>query len=333
MKEPSEKREHLIFEEPPVRRAESASFITRIPQEYMANAGRLLGILAYVLDRRHRRIVKRNLRFAHPDWPIDRIQRLSKDVFQHMGITALELCQLSHFSREDILRKVQIRGQANLLTAVKDAKGFILISAHLGNWEMAHMFISCYVRTPLGLVTRRVRPNILNNWIHRLRSRFGSVVLDKGGALPKMARMLRRNSPVALVIDQGTLRSEGVEIGFFGRTVTATPAAAILARRYNRPVVPVFCIREKDGSLTVIVEPALVLQKTSDVRNDIQANTQIMNDVIERVIKAYPEQWFWFHKRWKRHYPHLYPKDLAKQRRRKEKKKARLRKRQERSLR
>jgi KDO2-lipid IV(A) lauroyltransferase len=296
------------------------SFVGQIPQKYIVTAGKLLGILAYVLDRRHQRIVKRNLEFTHPEWPRDRIRELSKDVFQNMGITLLEICQMTCLSSEDILRKVRIRGEDNLLNAMKSRKGVVLISAHLGNWEMAHIFASCYVQTPLVLVAARVRPKRLNQWIYRLRSRFGSVVLEKKGALRKMARTLRLGGMVGLLIDQGTRLPEGVEVAFFGKTVTATPAAGILARRYDSPVLPAFCIREGDGRLTLIVEPPLALKKTEDLRADLKFNTQIMNNAVERAVKAYLGQWFWFHKRWKRHYPHLYPEDLARRQRRKKKK-------------
>lgn len=314
------------MKKPPIFRSALVSFIAGIPHRHIAHAGKWLGVLGYISDRRHQRIVKRNLKFIYPEWSWDRIQEVSKRVFQNMATTLLEICQMTCFSREDILRKVRIRGKDNLLNAMKSPKGLILISAHLGNWEMAHIFASCYLQTPLVLVARKIQPKALNQWVHRLRTRFGSVVLDKAGALRKMVRVLSHGAPVGLLIDQGTSRSEGVEIVFFGRTVTATPAAALLARRYDSPVLPAFCIREGDGSLTFVVEPPLVVRKTKDMRGDVRVNTQIMNDAIERAVKAYPDQWFWFHKRWKRHYPYLYPEDLAKRQRRRDKKRARSRK-------
>lgn len=314
------------MKKPPIFRSALVSFIAGIPHRHIAHAGKWLGVLGYILDRRHQRIVKRNLKFIYPEWSWDRIQEVSKRVFQNMATTLLEICQMTCFSRDDILRRVRIRGKDNLLNAMKSPKGLILISAHLGNWEMAHIFASCYLQTPLVLVARKIQPKALNQWVHRLRTRFGSVVLDKAGALRKMVRVLSHGALVGLLIDQGTSRSEGVEIVFFGRTVTATPAAALLARRYDSPVLPAFCIREGDGSLTFVVEPPLVVRKTKDMRGDVRVNTQIMNDAIERAVKAYPDQWFWFHKRWKRHYPYLYPEDLAKRQRRRDKKRARSRK-------
>lgn len=299
------------------------AFIASIPQKHIAAIGKLMGMLAYILDTRHRRIVKRNLKFTHPEWPSDRIHGLSKRVFQNMGVTFLEICQMTCFSSEDILRKVRIKGKENLLNAMKSPRGVIMISAHLGNWEMSQLLVSCYLRKPIVLVARRIQSKMLDRWIHGLRVRFGSVVLDKKRALPKMARALHQGEVLGLLIDQGTKLSRGVEVSFFGRTTTATPAAAILARRYDSPVLPAFCVREADASLTMAVEPPLNLQKTEDPRADLKANTQLMASAIEKAVRAYPEQWFWFHKRWKRHYPHLYPEDLAKRQRRKEKRRAR----------
>lgn len=306
-------------------RTELISFIAGIPQKHVVRAGRILGTFAYILDTRHRRIVKRNLRFTHPGWSVGQIRVLSKGVFQNLGITVLEILQMRFLSRDEVLAAVRISGKENLFTALKNPKGAIMISAHLGNWEMAHIFFSCYLETPLALVARRVRPRALNEWLQRFRTRFGSLLWDKDGALPKMARMLRRGRMVGLLIDQGTLWSEGVEVVFFEKKTFATPAAAILARRLDSPVIPAFCVRESDGKLTLFVEPPLSLRKSDDMRSDIKINTQIMTDAIERAVKAHPEQWFWFHKRWKRHYPFLYPEDLARRRRQTEKENARLR--------
>ena len=228
------------------------------------------------------------------------------------------------FSSEDILRKVRIRGKENLVDCMSSPEGVILISAHLGNWEMAHLLASCYLQEPLVLVARRIESQTLDRWIQRLRSRFGSIVLDKKQALGKMARALKQGGVVGLLIDQGTKRSEGVEVSFFGRAATATPAAALLARRYNSPVLPAFCVREADGGLTLVVEPPMSLQRTQDPGADMKENTQRMTSAVEKAVRAYPEQWFWFHKRWKWHYPYLYPEDLAMRRRRREKRIARL---------
>ena len=302
------------------------SFVSHLPKKHIVRVGRLLGLLAYILDRRHRRIVRRNLRFIYPQWPRDRVRQVSMRVFQNAGITILEICQMTCLSSKDILDRVRIRGEENLVNAMKGPQGAIMISAHLGNWEMSGLCVSWYLNKPLVVPARKIFPRALDRWMRALRTRFGTILLDKKRALPMMARMLRQGNVLGLLIDQGTKFSEGVEVTFFGKTVTATPAAALLARRYNSPVIPGFCVRESDNRLTLILKPPLSLQKTKDSRADLQVNTQIMADAIEEAVRAYPEQWFWFHKRWKRHYPHLYPEDIARRQRRRKKRIARLKK-------
>lgn len=294
-------------------------FIVSIPQKHVARAGRLLGMFVYMVDLRHRRITRRNLQFAHPEWSRESIQKLSRRVFQNIGITFLEICQMTYFSKEDILRKVRIKGEENLLNAIKSPKGVIMISAHLGNWEMASLVISCYLQKPLVLVARQIQSKAFDQWILKLRARFGNTIIYKEGALPEMTRTLRQGKVLGLLIDQETKRSEGIDVTFFDQTVSATPSAALLAIRCKSPVLPVFCIREADSRLTLVVEPPLTMKRTGGLRADLKTNTQIMTSAIERAVRAYPEQWFWLHKRWKRHYPNLYPEDMARRQLRREK--------------
>ncbi len=298
------------------------TFIVDIPKKYIVKAGNILGGLAYLLDARHRRIARRNLRFAYPEWPLDKINRISRKTFQNMGITLLEICQMTYFSKEDILQKVRIKGKENLLNTIKSHRGIIMISAHIGNWEMCSLFLSCYMQKSVVVVAQN-QPDIIERIIHKLRTSTGNTIISKKGAMIKLVRTLRKGKMTGLLIDQGTSRREGVDVTFFGHKTNATYAASLLAARYNCPVLPVYCIRESDAKLTVVVEPILRLHKTDDVRADLQTNTQIMTDSVEKAIRLYPEQWLWFHKRWKRHYPELYPEDLARRRRQREKRKAR----------
>ncbi len=97
------------------------------------------------------------------------------------------------------------------------------------------------------------------------------------------------------------------------------PVAALLALRCKSPVLPVFCIRNADGTCTVNIEDPIPIQRTDDLRSDLRTNTQTMMDAIEKAVREHPEQWFWVHKRWKKYFPHLYKEDLEKKRRQREK--------------
>lgn len=278
--------------------------------------GRIIGTLAYLIDVPHRRIARRNLRLAFPDWSAEKIRRTSKRVFQHFGTTFLEVCQLASYSEADVMDRVRLVGEKHWRRALDSNQGLILVSAHLGNWEFGTQYTACYMKKPTLGVVKKIPFRPLNQWVHDLRTRFGIDIIYKKGALPDMRQALRRNWVVGLLVDQSR-RKESVDVNFFGYKVPATPAAAFLGLRCKSPILPIFCVREASGKLTVHVDEPIDLIRTGNLRSDIQTNTQLITDAVERVIRKYPEQWFWVHKRWKKYYPHFYPEYQLRRRRRK----------------
>jgi len=290
---------------------------------YIVRFGKLVGKLLYVVDAPHRRIVHRNLKFTHPDWSEIYIQQSSKRIFQNFGIAILEILQMSFFSCDDFLGRIRLVGEEHLYRALEKNKGLIIFSAHLGNWEAGLQYLTCFLNLPITGVAKKIRFKPLNRWTNRLRSRFGIRIIDKKGAFLEMQQTLRRGKILALLIDQSK-SSEGIIVKFFDKLVRTTPAVAMLAIRCKSPVLPMFCARAQDGQLTIFVEPPLDIQRTRDLRSDLTQNTQMMTDVVEKAVRKFSDQWLWLHKRWKKHYPLLYPEHLHRRRQRNEKKGQRL---------
>ena len=291
-------------------------FVASIAHRKIIFLGKTLGRFLHAVDIRHRRIVRRNLKFIYPEWQWKRVHRMTRRVFENFGITALEIIQSSCSSFEEILAKAHtIEGSENI-EHLSNPNGVILISAHLGNWEVAAQCISGFARVPFVGVARHIRFRPFERWVNHLRTRFGGELINKKGAAPEMRKALRQGKILGTLIDQG---GEGAIVTFFGRKIKAHTGIGLLARRCRSAVIPAFCLREGNG-FRIIIEPPLPLQKTADLRADIQVNTQMMMDALEKAIRQFPDQWFWFHKRWKTFYPHLYPEDLAKQKRKEEKK-------------
>ncbi len=297
-------------------RKKFAGFIARIPYKHMAAIGRLLGLFIYNVDVRHRRIVRRNLKFIYPGWPAEQVRKTSVRIFQNLGITMMEIFQMTYLSGNEIKARVKIKGEEHLSRAMENHKGVVLVSAHLGNWEIVPLFWPLYFKTPITVVAREIENKIINRWIYGLRTRFGGTVIYKEIAMPEMIRTLRQNKTLAILIDQGLKSSLGIKIKFFNKFVTATPGAALLAMRCKSPVLPGFCVRNGDGTFTLNIEEPLALERTGNLDADLEKNTQIMTDAIEKAVREYPEQWFWVHKRWRKYYPCLYPEDMNKRRRR-----------------
>jgi KDO2-lipid IV(A) lauroyltransferase len=280
--------------------------------------GGLIGTLAYVIDVPHRRIVRRNLRLAFPEWSREKNRQTAKRVFQHLGAAFVEICQLATYSKSDVVDRVRLVGAERWRHALDSRQGLIIVSAHLGNWEFGMQFAACFMQKPALGIAKRIRFKPLNRWVHHLRTRFGTSIISQKGALPEMRQTLRGGGTVGLLVDQSR-RREGVDVTFFGHRVPATPAAAFLSIRCKSPILPIFCIRDASGQLTIHVEQPIKTKWSGNLRSDIEVNTQLITDAVEGMIRKYPEQWFWVHKRWKKYYPHFYPEYQLKRKRRKAK--------------
>ena len=295
------------------------SGITKIPRQLIINSGKLLGLLFYSLAVPHRRLVRRNLQFCYPEWSHKEIRELSRRIFMNLGTTLVEMLQSSLMSPEEVLKALRVEGEENFNKAFKSNRGIVIVSAHMGNWEVG-LHITNYYGKPMLGVAAKTRYGWADILLSRSRNRLGNTIIDKKGALPKITEGLRRGEVIGMLIDQSR-RKHGVEVTFFGRKATASPAAALLALRCNSLVVPAFCVRRSDGQLTIQVKTPFELTKTGDLRSDIQSNTQRMIDIVEDMVRTYPDQWFWLLKPWKVYYPDLYSEWDARRRKRKAKKK------------
>jgi KDO2-lipid IV(A) lauroyltransferase len=288
------------------KRSGLKKIIAQIPKSYILILGKILGSFLYHFDVYHRRTIRRNLQFSHPHWSRNQIQGLSKRICQHFGIAILEIFQTACSTCEEMLNNFQVEGEEIFIEALAKQKGVIVVSAHLGNWEIALQYCPCYLQMPLTGVAKKLRNSTLDRLVHRLRTRFGNRIIYKKGALPEMTQTLRQGEIQGILMDISR-RFDGVEVQFFGRRATATPAAALLALRCKSPVVPVFSHRNHKGELVIKVERPVEIKRTGNLRSDLQTNTQLITDSVELAVRKNPEQWNWILKRWKEFYPDLYP--------------------------
>ena len=280
--------------------------IGQIHKRHILFTGKILGHFIYFFDTHHRRVVQHNLHFAYPEWSRNQIRSLSKRIFQNYGIIIFEVIQMAFSTREEMLSRARLEGVEILFEALAKKKGVIVTSAHLGNWEMLLQYSPCYFQIPLTGVAKRLRNSTLDRLVHKFRTRFGNRIIYKKGAMPEMTKTLRQGKILGLLMDISR-RFDGVEVQFFGRKATATPAAAMLALRCKSPVIPVFSHRNEMGKLVIQVEHPIEIQRTGDLRSDLQTNTQLITDRVEQAIRKNPAQWNWILKRWKEFYPELYP--------------------------
>jgi KDO2-lipid IV(A) lauroyltransferase len=272
----------------------------------LARYGYLLGNLVYSLDRRHRTIVQRNRRFAFPSWTKLQVADASRKTFRNFGRLVTEILQLPQMSCADILSRCQLNGAAHFQQALKAGRGIILVSAHLGNWEIGLQYMACYFGRPILLVVRPFSPAPLERWMNDARTRFGNQVISKKHAFPAMLKTIRQGGIVALMVDVSR-RKASVPVDFFNHRVRANYATALLAARCHAPVIAGFSTRNADGSFSFDIIPPIAIERSGKLKHLLKVNTQLITNAAEAAIRRHPEQYLWLQRRWKDYHPYLYP--------------------------
>lgn len=271
-----------------------------------ARWGGLLGDLIFRLDRPHRVIARRNLRFAFPEWSREQVTACTRRVFRNIGRTIAELSRSAMTARRGRLYHRSVTGENHFQQALAQKTGIILISAHLGNWEIGLQDLAVRLEKPIGLVVRPISPAVLDRWVNSQRGRSGNQIIYKKNAFAAMMKTMRDGGIIALMVDM-SVRKQSVPVRFFGHRARASHAAALLAARSKAVILPLFSYRGPDGRLAGEIGPPVPISRSRNLKSDLKQNTQILTDIVEAAIRRHPDQYFWIQKRWKDYHPELYP--------------------------
>ncbi|BCD67620.1 lysophospholipid acyltransferase family protein [Nitratiruptor sp. YY09-18] len=167
----------------------------------------------------------------------------------------------------------------------------IFITAHFGNWEaLAHYLARNGY--PMVVVGREGNNKLIEkNITTHFRTKYGNRLVYKIGAMRKLIVALKNRENIGLLIDQKAGR-DGIETTFFNRVCKTVPTVAMLAKKFDVEIVPIFLVRTSKGFK--------IIQKDFACKEcDTKEFTQKLNDIFEEVVRMYPEQWFWMHNRWR----------------------------------
>ena len=270
----------------------------RLPLEFALALGRNLGGLVSLFHKR-RRVAYANLKAAFPESTARQRKGWVREMFEQLGMTAVEITRFPILRKEDVDRYVAASAahRDHYLKFRRDKKSAILLTAHFGNWEFSQMAEALWGR-PLAVLARRQKHKRLDRLLNSFRECHGSVSIGKGAGIRGLIRVLRRGEVVGVLGDQSGGR-EGVWVRFFGRLTTSPRGPMALALRFGVSILPVFFIRHKGPYHELCFEPPLPIVQTGDSEKDIQVNTQNYIRLLESYIRKYPSQWLWAHKRWK----------------------------------
>jgi len=276
-------------------------FVNFLPEGFSLWCGRQLGGIFFHLDWEHRKVALENLHVAFGEEKSERERlTIAQRAFQNLGMMAVEFFRIPKMDVETFKKRVKIEGLEEALELLGRRKGILLLLSHFGNWEMMGI-MSKLIGDSIMVIAKPMKKNRrMDQYITEIRNAAGLEVVSSIKASRIVIKALSKNRVVGILIDQRAKRSEGVWADFFGKKAPTTPGLAVLAMKTGAPVVPVFMVRNGFGKHRLIIQEPLELLHTGDIKKDVEANTQLFNHTLESMIRQYPDQWFWVHRRWER---------------------------------
>lgn len=270
-----------------------------LPRPLARAAGIALGRLVYRLHGRLRRVGMRNLDLAFPEKGAAERRRILRALFDGLGRQLAEFCLFPRYTRENVERVAVYHGLENYEAARQRGKGVILLTAHLGGWEVGS-FVHSLNGHPLHVVVRALDNPHLNALVDRYRCLHGNTTFEKQDFVRGLLGALKAGETVGILMDQNITPPQGVFVDFFGKPACTASGVARVALRTGAAVVPAFTLWDAaQRKYRVHFDPALELVRSGDEEADAVANTAAFTRVIESYARQYPEQWLWVHRRWK----------------------------------
>jgi KDO2-lipid IV(A) lauroyltransferase len=206
---------------------------------------------------------------------------------------------MARYTRKNTGGLIRYEGLENFLRAEAVGKGVLILTGHLGAWELSSFYHSL-MGHPMGMVIRRLDNRILDEYVNRIRCLHGNQVLHKDDFARGLITAMRAGDTVGILMDTNMTPPQGVFVDYFGRPACTASGLARVALKTGAAVVPGFLLWERAEQRYVLHfgEP-LSLPDSGDSEADVLELTQTCTSVIEDWVRRYPEQWLWIHRRWK----------------------------------
>lgn len=272
-----------------------------LPRPAAVSLGTLLGRVACFLPGRLKRTGEINLRIAFPEKSEAERRQLLRGSFENLGRLLGEFSQLPRATPAALRELIEYDevGLAHLRDAEKNGRGIIFLTGHVGSWELLSFGWSA-LEYPISFLVRPIDNPRVEEMIETIRTRFGNRAIDKKSAARQALRVLREGGTLGILSDLNSHPHEGVFVPFFGKLACTTAGIATLALKTNAVVIPTCAVWDKQKKRYFFHGDAPVeIIRTGDPRKDVELNTARFAAAMERIIRLYPDQWLWIHKRWK----------------------------------
>jgi KDO2-lipid IV(A) lauroyltransferase len=256
----------------------------------------LARIYSALLDRaipRLRRVGLRNLAMALPDLDAAARARIVDGVFRSIARLLVSFAHFPGLTPQNIGEWIRYEGYEHFEQALARGRGVLFATAHLGNWELS-AFAHAMLSHPMHVVVRPLDNPLIDALVSRRRSLSGNFLIDKREFARPILKALALNQAVGILVDQNSAPESGVFVNFFGIPACAFSGFAKLAFHSGAAVIPGFALWSDREQRYILRFDAPL-----EITGDAAADTARIQSHLERVIREYPDQWMWIHRRWR----------------------------------
>lgn len=272
---------------------------TLLPRQLALQFGYAIGALVWRLLPRLRSYALINLRLAFPELDEAARERIARRSYRSLGRLLAEISQFPRLNPRNIGELVVYDGLEHYQAALAAGRGVIFLTGHIGAWELS-VYAHSVHGYPSSFLARRIDNPLIERIAERYRTMYGNRSIDKQHGVREVIRTLRSGGVVGILADLNSLRDEGVFCDFFGVPAATTIGVATLALRTDAVVLPGYLTwDESTRRHTLHFEPPVETIRTGHRETDVQTNTARYTKILEGIIRRYPDQWLWIHRRWR----------------------------------
>jgi len=270
-----------------------------LPRNVARATGAAIGAIAFHVLGRLRRVGLRNLELAFPEMTAKDRETILRSEYRNLGLLLAEFCKMPGYTPEAASRFIRYEGLGNYLAARDRGKGVLVLTGHLGAWELSSFYHSL-MGMPMGMVIRRLDNPLVDAFVNRIRCLHGNRVIHKDDFARGLIASMRAGETVGILMDTNMTPPQGVFVPFFGVLACTASGMARIAAKTGAAVVPGFLLWEDSEQRYVLhFGKELDVIRSGDAEEDALSNTALFTAAIEQYIRQYPEQWLWLHRRWK----------------------------------
>ena len=245
-----------------------------------------------------------NLAFGETKTKEEKLEIAKKCYYNFAKYLGINFILNQNTTKQKILKQVVFKNEHFLLDAMKSGRPIIVTTAHFGQWEIFGLAVAARFGAS-SVLGRKLDSSVMDKILRANRAQFNVELIDKNGGAKDILKALKARRIVGILVDQNTAPKDGIKVQFFGKDVLHTPAASVLAQKTNALIINAF-IYQKGENLNEICFEEPIDISTFDKEDAVQKATQMQCSACEEMVRAKPEEYFWFHQRFKRFYEKEY---------------------------